>query len=189
MLASALRTARREAGGEHGFTLPELLVAMVLSLLVVGTGVMVFSAAVHTQPEQTGRSTSIQEARTAMERLVREVRQGSEVPVANSSQLSLLTYVNSVTCGGNPGTNAILCRVTYTCTAGSCTRVEALPNGLNPGPSETVVTGISNGIVFGYSPSAADPTFINLTLAFPAKNGDDAITVEDGATLRNPAAS
>lgn len=187
MFASALRTARREAGAQDGFTLPELLVALVLGLMVVGTGVMVFSASVRTQPEQRARGTSIQQARTAMERLTREIRQGWEVPTATSNQLSLLTYVNSATCGGSTGGTAIPCRVTYTCTAGSCIRVEALPNGSSPGPSQTVVTGLSTGAVFGYSPSASDPTFVSATLSFATPDGgEDAITLEDGATLRNP---
>ena len=190
MIARAFRAGRKAAGDEHGFTLPELLVAMVLGLMVIGTGVMVFSASVQTQPKQQERGASISQARTAMERLTRELRQGWEVPTATSNQLSLLTYVNSVTCGGNHGTSSIPCRVTYSCTAGSCTRVEALPNGSSPGPSETVVTGLSNGTVFGYSPNTSDPTFVNVTLSFPAPaGGDDAITLEDGATLRNPAAS
>src|SRR5688572_7476326 len=103
MLGSALRAAREAARAQHGFTLPELLVSLVLGLLVVGTGVMVFSASVRTTPGQQARGSSIQEARTSMERLIREVRQGTEVLVANSNQLTLLTYVNSVTCGGAPG--------------------------------------------------------------------------------------
>lgn len=189
MLASALRAARKEAGNEHGFTLPELLVALVLGLLVLGTGVMVFSASVRTQPGLQERGGSVQQARTSTERLIREVRQGSEVLVADSHQLSLLTYVDSVICGGTSGSTAIQCRVTYTCTAGSCTRVEALPNGSSPGPAETVVTGLSGGDVFEYSPSPpSEPTNVNVTFSFPAPApGDDAITVEDGATLRNAA--
>ena len=184
---AALRAARKAAGEEHGFTLPELLVAMVLGLMVIGTGVMVFSASVHTQPEQRARGGSIQQARTTMERITREIRQGWDVPTATSNQLTLLTYVNSATCGSATTGNAIPCRVTYTCTAGSCIRVEALPNGSSPGPSQTVVTGLSSSTVFGYSPSAADPTFISLTLSFTAPaGGEDAITVQDGATLRNP---
>jgi len=186
MVARALRAARRAAGSEQGFTLPELLVALMLGLLVMGTGVMVFSASVHTQPEQQARGGSIQQARTSMERLTREVRQGTEVLVATSNQLSLLTYVPSTTCGGSAGTTAIPCRVTYSCTAGSCIRVEALPNGSSPGPSETVVTGLLSGIVFGYTPSSSDPTFVSVTFSFDAPAaGDDAITVQDGATLRN----
>jgi prepilin-type N-terminal cleavage/methylation domain-containing protein len=174
------------AGRENGFTLVELLVSMMLGLMVVGTGVMVFSASVHTQPEQRARGGSIQQARTTLERITREIRQGWDVLTATSQQLTLLTYVKSVTCGGAPGTTAIPCRVSYTCTAGSCIRVESLPNGSSPGPAVTVVTGLSSVMVFGYSPSASSPTNVNVTLSFPAATGDDAITVEDGATLRNP---
>jgi len=174
---------------EHGFTLPELLIALVLSLMVVGTGVMVFSAAVHTQPEQQRRGEGIQQARTATERLTQEVRQGLSVPTATSNQLSIVTYVNSASCGGAASNSAIPCRVTYTCTAGSCTRVEALPNGLSPGPARTVVTGLTSSAVFSYLPSSANPKFVNMTFSFSAGNGDDSITVQDGATLRNAGTS
>lgn len=187
MLNSFLKAVRKAGASERGFTLPELLVSLVLSLMVLGTGVMVFSASVHTQPEQEQRGGSIQQARTTLERMIREIRQGWEVPVATSNQLSLLTYVKSATCGGSPSSAAIPCRVTYTCTGGTCVRVEALPNGSSPGPTETVVTGLTPWITFTYSPSTSDPSFVNVALSFPAPaGGDDAITVEDGATLRNP---
>src|SRR5688572_16857328 len=101
MLARVLGRFRMAVGREDGFTLPELLVAMALGLMVVGTGVFVFSASVHTQPETRARGGSIQEARITLERMTREVRQGSDVLAVNSGQLTLLTYVNSATCGGS----------------------------------------------------------------------------------------
>jgi prepilin-type N-terminal cleavage/methylation domain-containing protein len=189
MFAGTLSPARRAAGDQRGFTLPELLVALVLGLMVIGTGVMVFSASIRTQPKQQQRGSAIQQARTATERLTRELRQGVSVSAATSSSLSIVTYVSTATCGGSSPGAAKPCRVTYSCTSGACSRVEALPNGLSPGPSQTVMTGLTSSAVFSYLPSTSAPTYVGVTFSFTAENGDDAITVQDGATLRNAGTS
>jgi prepilin-type N-terminal cleavage/methylation domain-containing protein len=188
MLGSADTTAG-SLRNEDGFTLTELLVAMVLGLLLVGVGVTVFTAAIRTQPTQNDRGHKVETARTTMERLVRELRQGATVYTATSAQLSFLTWVHKSGCGGASGSASIPCRVTYTCSAGTCTRAEANPDGTGVGAAETVVSGLSNAIVFDYSPNGAAPSYIGATLTFPSQNGDDAITVEDGAALRNPASA
>jgi hypothetical protein len=82
---------------------------------------------------------------------------------------------------------SIPCRVTYTCTGGTCTRVEAQPTGASPGPAEQVVTGLSSSSVFTYFPNSGEPSEVTLLLTFPADTGDDSITVRDSATFRNPA--
>jgi hypothetical protein len=160
---------------------------MTIGLVVMGAGVLMFTAAVQSQPKASARLDKVQDARTTSERIVRELRQGWGTSTATSSQLSLLTYVHSSVCGGPSSGTAIPCRVTYNCNAGACTRVESQPDGTAPGPARTVVSGLSNPIVFTYSPSATAPSWVGITLEFPAGNGDDAITVEDGAALRNPA--
>lgn len=173
--------ATERLAGDEGFTLTELLVAMTIGLVVMGAGVMMFTAAIGSQPKQSARLAKVQDARTTSERIVRELRQGRAAPTATSSQLSIETY-----CGGA----ASPCLVTYNCTAGACTRVEeAQVDGADPGPTTTVVSGLSNAIVFTYSPSSSAPTWVGITLQFPAEGGDDAITVEDGAALRNLAST
>ncbi len=171
---------------EEGFTLVELLVALTLGLAVVGVAVTVFTAAVQSQPGQTNRGAVIQQGRTTMERLVRELRQGSTVYTATAQQLSFITFVDVATCGSSAsGSTAIPCRVTYSCASGSCTRVVAQPDGTDPSSPYTIVSGLSDSNVFTYSPSATAPSYIGATLIFPASTGDDAITLSDGATLRN----
>jgi Tfp pilus assembly protein PilW len=181
-----LRVIVRKVRRAEGFTLPELLVGLMIGLLVVGTGVMVFTTALRSQPRTNDRLAKISDARTTSERIVREIREGWDTTVATSSQLSFLTYVHSTTCGGAPGTTAIPCRVTYGCSGGTCTRTEAQPIGGSPGPTRTLVSGLSGSAVFTYSPSSAAPTWVGIRLSFPADNGDDAVTIEDGAALRNP---
>jgi prepilin-type N-terminal cleavage/methylation domain-containing protein len=179
---------RRRLRSEGGFTLVELLMALVLSLLVVGIGTTVFTAAVRSQPGLTQRGQAITQARTSMERLTRELRQGATVKTATASQLSYVTYVHSPsTCGSSYSSTSNACLVTYTCTTTGCTRVQAMPDGTSPGTAVPVVTGLSNPNVFTYSPSSTAPTYIGATFVFAGQNGNDAITVSDGATLRNPA--
>jgi prepilin-type N-terminal cleavage/methylation domain-containing protein len=174
---------RRE---RDGFTLVELLVATALALMVLGSAVTVFTAAIQSQPPLADRGSDIQHARTGMERMTHEIRQAWDAPVATSNQLSILTYVKSSVCGGASATTSIQCRVTYTCSVGTCSRVEALTNGAAPGPAEKIVTGLSSSAVFSYFPSAAAAAEVRLLLTFTADSGDDAITLQDTATFRNP---
>jgi len=178
------RTIRTE---ERGFTLPELLVATVLGLLVIGAAVTAFTGAIQSQPRVSSQAAAIQQARTTMERITRELRQGSSVPSASASQLSIVTYVHSATCGGGASNTSISCRVSYSCASGTCTRAEANPDGTSPGPAVQVVTGLSSSNVFVYTPpTSTAPAYVGVTLAFPAKGGTDAITLSDGSALRNP---
>jgi len=168
---------------EDGFTLVELMVGTVLAMIVLGAGVTIFTAGIQSQPRVNAQAADIQQARTAMERMVRELRQGSSVPTATGSMVGVVTFVDGTTCG----TTTPQCRVTYTCTAGNCTRVVARPDGSSPGPAVRVVSGISNSSsVFTYTPATATSgATVGVTLAFPSETGGNAITLSDAATLRN----
>jgi prepilin-type N-terminal cleavage/methylation domain-containing protein len=160
------------SGEESGFTLVELLVAMVLGLIILGASVMVFTSASKNQPRATSRTADIQEARTGMERVVRELRQGS-LASGTSSQLTV-TYPQNPVCGGS-------CTVVYTCASGNCSRTQG-------GMTRILVTGLASNSVFGYSVCPAEPTkinYISVTMPFRASNGDDSITLTDGVRLRN----
>ena len=85
-------------------------------------------------------------------------------------------------------TTAIQCRVDYSCVSGACTRTESQPDGTGTAPGVEVVSGLNGSDVFEYSPSTVDPTYIGMTMAFPASGSEDAITLKDGVALRNPAA-
>jgi hypothetical protein len=68
--------------------------------------------------------------------------------------------------------------VTYTCTAGTCTRVEADLSTGAQGPALQQFSGLATSSVFAYQtdPAADCPV--------PNAAGE-AITITDGATLRN----
>jgi prepilin-type N-terminal cleavage/methylation domain-containing protein len=179
------RDVLRDAGG---FTLIEMLVAMTMGVFVVAGAVMVFNAGVHSQPQINTESKAITTARTAMERMVRELRQASNVVTGttpSSTSISVVTYVHS-NCAGVPSATASQCSVTYSCSGGTCTRRVAQPNGTSPGAAVRVVSGLSSNNVFSCSPSCTAPTYIGVTLAFPTSTGANAITLTDGAAFRNP---
>jgi type II secretory pathway pseudopilin PulG len=184
---AGLRALRSDCAG---FTLPELLIGTVLSLVVIGGAVMAFTASMSTQPRLSSQAAGIQQARTTMERITRELRQGSTVPNASASQLSIVTYVNSATCGGAASTTAIQCRVTYSCSSGACTRTEAKPDGSAPGPARQVVSGLTSNSVFTYTPpTATAPAYVSVALSLPPQGANQGITLSDGVALRNPSGS
>jgi prepilin-type N-terminal cleavage/methylation domain-containing protein len=177
--------------GEAGFTLVELLVAVVISMIVMATAVSLFTSSVRSQPRVSDRSAQIQQARTMAERISRELRQGSNASSVTPSQLMILTYVPHATCGGSAGGPALRCRVFYSCdTAGSCTRTECGPNVVAPptgcGPVVLAVEGLADNNVFAFTPRSPGQGFVSVRLAFPATADEDAISIEDGVALRNP---
>jgi type II secretory pathway pseudopilin PulG len=185
-------------GSEQGITLAELLIAMMLGIIVLTTAVFVFTAGIHVQPRIQKRATEIQQARTMSERMTRELRQGSNASVsADASQLMILTYVPRSTYCNTPattGSSVARCRVFYTCTSAgptsSCARIECPPAMLAVGTGcsspTTAVSGLSTSHVFTFSPQVPGQAYVGVRLGFPAENGDDAITIQDGVALRNP---
>lgn len=168
---------------QNGFTLPELLTAMAALIglvAVMGTLIMVV---VRTQPQVAERSAQIQNGRAMIERITRELREGSALISATSSGLSFMTFVRGQQCGSptppaSAATPAIRCQVTYTCAGGTCQRTEP------PGGPVTLVEGLNTSAVFSYTPPT-NPRHVTVTLEYPARVGGESITLSDGAALRN----
>jgi hypothetical protein len=149
---------------------------------------MVLITVVRSQPAISERAGQIQQGRTMVETIGRELRQGESLLAASASGLTLLTYVPTTACGGGTTGAARLCRVTYTCGAQSCTRTERNPDGTGTAPARQVVRGISGPAVFTYQPTASvDAQFVGIQLVFPQEDGQEAVTVSDGVALRNHA--
>jgi hypothetical protein len=109
----------------------------------------------------------------------------------------ILTYVPlSTTCNtaATAGSSLARCRVFYSCTVaggkGSCTRTQCPPAmltvGTGCGTPTLAVSGLSTTQVFSFSPQTPGQAYVGVRLQFPADNGDDAITIQDGVALRNP---
>jgi prepilin-type N-terminal cleavage/methylation domain-containing protein len=201
VIARALRGRLGRLGSQDGLTLIELLVASAMSVILLGAvGSMVVSA-MNTQPRISKKAANVQTARWVMERLTREIRNGVAVDNATATSVSFRTYVRRTSCGGSgtlpSGSPAIRCEVTYTCDTTSCSRIEA-NEGVYTGTATTVFSGINSSDVFCYVPStnpdpltcgpaasAAQATYIGIDLRIPNTDGPGALTVSDGASLRN----
>lgn len=187
---------------QRGITLVELMVATTMTLMVLAAASYLMILAVRTQPALSDRSFDIQQGRTFEDRFTRELRSSYEIepsPPPTSNQISFDTYVRSATCGGatqtNPAVPAIPCRVTYTCTAGSCSRAEGPPS-TGGGAVVKQVSGLDSSVgVFGTDPTSPPPSpgaplpnspdYITIHLAFPATGGGEPVTLDDGVDLRN----
>jgi type II secretory pathway pseudopilin PulG len=183
MEASEPRTDRRESG----YTLIELLIGVTMMLIVLGAGFTLLQIVMRSEPEIRSTNSSIQDGQIAAERIIRELRQTSSVNAATASSLSVDTYLQQTSsCAGAGGTaeTARECRVVYSCGSTSCTRTVSETDGTGA-QTATVITGLTNGNVFSYSPSATAPTTISLTLQLAGDAPDDAITISDGVVLRN----
>lgn len=170
-------------------TLAELLVAMTLGVVVMGGVLILLIGAMRTQPKLEKQGTNIQTARFVLERMTRELRNGIVVDKATASSVSFQTYVRHTTCGGTTmaatGVAATKCEVTYTCSGTSCTRIEAAPSTYT-GTAVTIFSGLNNSSsVFTYKPNSTSPTYVEVTLKIPDSSGSGALTVSDGASLRN----
>jgi hypothetical protein len=170
----------------------ELLTTAAMTVILVGTiGVMLVVGA-RQQPRISDRAASIQQGRVLVENFTRELREGFAVqttPSPTSSTITFRTYVRRAACGSSTSLTAsqpaIACKVTYSCAAGTCTRTENPITGAETGQPVTMVTGLASSNVFSYLPSATAPEHVGVSLVFPAQGSEDAITISDGASLRN----
>lgn len=193
MRRSGQRSLR--ATGEAGFTMVELLVASAIGLVVVGVLATLMTTVLRAQPAQQERAAQIQDGRVMLERIVRELRQGKPVvgTTSTSTQITVDSYTRAGCGAAAPTASAAICRITYSCTqsgsSASCTRRAGTT------AAETILTGLQSAQVFAYGAtttptcelaSTATPGFVCLTLAYPAADGQEAVTVEDSAYLRNP---
>jgi Tfp pilus assembly protein PilV len=188
-VTARLRRARSDQG-ESGLTLIELLVAATMSVIIVGAATSMLISTVRQQPEISGRSQNVSEARYVLERMTREIRNGISV-VASESSASTLTfhaYVRHATCGASgglaAGQSARICKVTYSCTATACTRGETDSATPGPGPAVPLFSGIGSAKVFAYEPDIAGADFVSVNFRIPDPDGDASLTISDGATLR-----
>ena len=126
----------RETPADEGFTLTELLVVMVL-FAIVGTIVTVASVtALHHQAKAQDRGDAIAQARTALERIDRDIRSAYPLLAASATQLVMQETEAS-------GTRA----VTYAVSGGQLTAdgKVLLRNVVNPSSSPVFsFTPISN---------------------------------------------
>lgn len=186
-----MRAPKRKPGplaNERGHTLVELLVVAIMLLITFGVATYLLQIGVRTQPRISERAYALQEGRTLMERLTRELRLSYAVRVATPSEIAFLTFVRRQACGtGTDATAsvAIPCQVGYRCQAGACERRESAPGSTLAAGGVRLVSGLSSDSVFTYEPDSDEPASVGLRFEFPASGSEDAVTLSDGVNLRN----
>jgi prepilin-type N-terminal cleavage/methylation domain-containing protein len=180
---------RRIRGDQRGLTLIELLVASAMGVVVMGAAASLVISAVRDQPKISQQADNVSTARWVLARMTRELRNGVAVKKeATASRVSFETYVRHATCGGSAvlasNEPAKLCTVTYECNTTTCSRTES-PPGSTAGTPTRLFSGINTNQVFSYSPNAGEPTYVKVTLRMPNPSGSGALTLSDGASLRN----
>jgi type II secretory pathway pseudopilin PulG len=182
---------RRRLSGrrpEAGFTLIELLVASTMGVIVMGAVVSLLISAVRDQPKISKQAQNITTARWVLERMTREIRSGIAVKEATASKVVFEGYVRHSPCGAGTvlasTSPSVRCRVTYECSTTACSRKEADPSS-TLGAARQIFSGINSSQVFTYAPNLANPTYVKITLRLPNPSGPGALTISNGASLRN----
>lgn len=179
-----IRKARvRVASNEDGFTLTELLVAISILTVISFAAVSFFLTGQRQNTKSIDRAQKVADTRTSLERVVRELRQGTAVVSSSATSLALTTYVHTNCTGATVTSTANLCRVTYSCTSGICTRTVSNSNGTSPGSPIRVIKGLSNSTIFTTTGTPA--TYVRVTFTVGTKDGQGSVTLQDGATLRD----
>lgn len=187
------RRGRVRVGEESGLTLIELLVAATMSVVLVGAASSMLISAVKSQPRISERAQNVSKARYVLERMTREIRNGVVVRgiAEDGAGIEFEASVRRTECGSgveeDPEERAILCSISYSCSAGSCVRTEVDPDTEAGGPPRTVVTGLSDDAVFSREPPGVplgEATYIGVRLRIPDPEGPGELNVSDGATLR-----
>jgi Tfp pilus assembly protein PilW len=181
--------AKSRFRSEEGLTMIELIIASAMMIVITGAAVSMLIGSLHRQKEVTQRADQVGQARVAVEKMVREIRQGvaGTVTTATATQLSFESYVDGQ-CGTTTVSTATKCKVTYTCASAKCSRTTGTSS-----TATTIAEGVTNATVFTYTKGASScsnltgetTTFIEVTLAFKTADGRGSTSLQDGAGLRS----
>jgi prepilin-type N-terminal cleavage/methylation domain-containing protein len=199
-LGARLRWARQGTGrlrAQGGFTLIEMMIAASLTLLVLGATLTVFESSQRIQIRDAEYALAMQEGRTGLQRIAREVRQAYKVESAGENELEFLIKFGSSSY-----------KVYYKCNveeAGTgydkCVRLSAAVGSSLPSISSgaTIVPRVLNQTsadpkdpIFKYEPSAISPEVVQLRAVLPAAGSltkgqglKHHVVLSDSAYIRN----
>jgi prepilin-type N-terminal cleavage/methylation domain-containing protein len=147
-------------GGEAGFTLVEMLVALAVGLIVFAAVLQLAVVGAHKQRDVADRADQLDRARVGEEGLVRDLRHARTVTVTNTQSLTFTAQDGTA--------------ITFACSSAtkSCSR--------GPRP---VITGVTNTDVFSAS-QTTNPPYVGIKMVV-AQAGRTSITLTDGVGLRN----
>jgi|GEM_PF-5823676 len=195
-------------GAAAGFTLIEVLVAMVIGLLVLGVAMTLMIVTLHVQGTSNTRAVATQQGSALVQRITREIRDaGAATIYASGSAWSGGTPASSCSvagyavCGGvldlqtpvatTPGGSSTTMHVVYDCSSHPyCTRAVGPVSGTlgaaQPLIDQHVTLGSARAGAAFRAAKAADPSYVYLVLdqalAAPFKS---TLELQDGIALRN----
>jgi hypothetical protein len=165
---------------QRGVGLVELMFAMASLLVVIGAAMGLMVVALHREPVVTQRADRVDQARTTLERMTRELRQTYLVQTVGSNELSFYTYERVA--GASTASQRF---VSYQCQTGQCIRREAPVGQALPDTGQVVVDGVDNSDLFTFSPNTITPEFVAINFRLTIPGQTRTITVQDGVNLRN----
>jgi prepilin-type N-terminal cleavage/methylation domain-containing protein len=195
--------AQPRAGGEAGYTLIELLVAMAAALIVVIGPMLFILTSIHQQNAISSRAVAARQAETGLEQMVRDLREamtqdasGNALSVTVSNPTTTTTAISfDIPTLGSPTTPR---PIVWTCPSSGATSVASCTRKLGAsGASKPAITGVNSAT---FSPIAApdgSPVYLNISLSVRATSqldttqthaatGDaNPILVQTGVDLRN----
>lgn len=130
---------------ESGWTLPEMLLGLVLSLGIAGSSLLMLQTTLRSQSETGSRLAAQDDGTTAMLRLTKDIRTATAATVQSSTVLDLQVPQRDPA-GGSP----LSVHVRYACTGmpGSCTRAVCnTPFTSNSCSSPTNVVTLATGVL------------------------------------------
>jgi len=185
---------------QRGYTLVELLVAMVLTAVVLGGIVTTVVLAARIQTRDSRYAYAQDDARTGLDRMVNEIRQAVTIIASGPNFVDMNVYLDS---GGQPQEY----QVDYECDIpqpgtpyNECVRVQAAVGASLPSLStgDPVIEDLQNGTatnpVFSWGPSSIAPYYMTATIDVPASDGGNTtlgmgfthtVAISDGALMRN----
>jgi len=132
---------------ESGWTLPEMMLGLILSLGIAGASLVMLQTTLHSQSETGSRLAAQDDGTTAMLRMTKDIRTATAATVQSSSILDLQVPQHNPA-GGAP----LSVHVRYACTGtpaapGPCTRsVCNTPFTSNSCSTPTNVVTVANGV-------------------------------------------
>jgi prepilin-type N-terminal cleavage/methylation domain-containing protein len=201
-----MRFSIKKRGSQNGFSLIELLLSVVISLIILGVGVATFSAALSSRAREASKTDAITSTQAALNVMTREIGNSgyglstNGIVVVDSTNKQLHFRTNMYNDDGTTDDTGEDVTFFFDATSGSVVRFDKNANG-GAGITSGVVNRISD-VEFGYydyegsvrtGPNTAptDKTGrvqIILTVFLPAVVGqpnNQTVTVSSDVTLRN----
>jgi prepilin-type N-terminal cleavage/methylation domain-containing protein len=207
LAALGSRAGRSRLSDERGFSLIELLIAMVLSLVIGGAAMTFMIVSLREQNAVSSRASATRVAEVGLEKLARDLRQAmtSVTITAPTSATTKLAFSIPT-----PGADSTGKAVTWTCpnttaaatNIGTCTRTLAGTQTNSIAGVQSLSLTTSSGAALGI-PTSSTPNYLGITLTVQVLSqnhtssvlaGPDgtsttpstkAIVVQTGVDLRN----